>query len=72
MLLRENSGLYFLSKGMTASSSPVLDETRLSFFKAFDISPYQQVLIEQHYRSLTYCFAAPELVHTFYSVPLLG
>jgi hypothetical protein len=45
-------GMFYLSLGMEAKCSPPLPETRLSFYLAFDITPDEQVALEQLYTSV--------------------
>jgi hypothetical protein len=45
------SGLERLAERMNAVG-PVSDDARVSFFKAFNISPDEQIALEQHYREL--------------------
>jgi hypothetical protein len=45
------TGMEFLSKGMEAKFSTPSDETRLSFYKAYDISPDEQLAIEYQIRN---------------------
>jgi len=41
-----------LSKGMNRSYGPVHDQTRLSFYTAFDITPDEQICLEAYYSKL--------------------
>jgi len=45
--LRDEGGLYWLSRGMDRLTAGVTDEARVSFWKAFGIAPYMQRHIEQ-------------------------
>lgn len=45
-------GMRKLAEGMDRKFSPVSHQTRYSFWLAFDVSPEQQVVIEQHYRKM--------------------
>jgi len=45
------SGSRMMSVGMEAKSRPVCEETRVSFFKAFGITPDEQVAMEEYYSS---------------------
>lgn len=49
--LMEGTGMYYLSQGMT-SSGVVSDANRIAFYETFGVTPWEQVLIEQHYNSL--------------------
>ena len=48
-----DSGLYYLSRGMT-SGATVTDSNRLSFFETFGVTEREQVAIERYYQSLTF------------------
>jgi len=48
-----DSGLYYLSRGMT-SGMTVTDSNRLSFFETFGVTEREQVAIERYYQSLTF------------------
>lgn len=50
--LMEQSGLYYLARDMK-STGVVTDENRISFYNTFGVTPGEQVLIEEHYRSMT-------------------
>jgi hypothetical protein len=45
-------GMFFLSLGMETKCSPPSPETRLSFYLAFDITPDEQVALEELYSSV--------------------
>lgn len=45
-------GLKRLGKGMNLTGHPITDEARVSFFRAFDITPSEQLIVEEHYRRL--------------------
>lgn len=47
------TGMYYLSDGM-ASGRVVTDENRIQFWKTFGITPWEQKVIEEKYRSLEY------------------
>jgi len=49
--LRDHSMLYW-GKGMRCSYTKITNETRYSFFLAFDIDPIQQIYIEKYYKNL--------------------
>lgn len=44
-------GMQFLAKGMKPKFSPPTDETRVSFYKAFNITPDQQIAVESSIKS---------------------
>nr|WIR83947.1 MAG: RNA-dependent RNA polymerase [Ulva tombus-like virus 1] len=46
------TGLQRLAKGMNMNGSVVTAEARASFFRAFDISPDEQIALEDHYRKI--------------------
>lgn len=46
------SGFSYMSRGVTADSV-ISDETRVSFYRAFSITPEQQLVCEAEYRTLT-------------------
>lgn len=47
------NGLEFAARGLNYKHHVVTDETRYSFYKAFDITPDMQVDLENHYRRFT-------------------
>jgi hypothetical protein len=49
------------------TGDPILDETRISYYKAFGIEPHRQLLIEEFYNAATVC-ARTEVVK---ELPLL-
>jgi hypothetical protein len=53
------TGLKRLARGMNMRGVPVTDAARVSFFRAFDISPDEQVALESHVRSLVPTYAVP-------------
>lgn len=46
------SGFKMLAKGMNMRGQPVTDRCRSSFFRAFDITPDEQIALEEHYRNI--------------------
>jgi len=48
-----DGGFFRLSKGMNATYREPSPETRYSFWLAFDITPTEQVVLEEYYRKLT-------------------
>lgn len=55
------SGFKMLAKGMNMSRVPVTDTARVSFFMAFDISPMEQLAIEEHLSKLMPVWEDPVL-----------
>ena len=49
--LLEQSGLYYLADGMK-STGVVSDDNRVAFYNTFGVTPWEQVLIEKHYKAL--------------------
>jgi hypothetical protein len=49
---QRNSGLWRWARGMSRQFAPPTDASRFSFFKAFGITPDQQVILEEYYRSI--------------------
>jgi hypothetical protein len=47
-----NSGFFRMARGLESSYSPISDEARLSFYRAFGVPPDTQVEIERHYDTL--------------------
>jgi len=52
-----DSGMYRLSIGMESKTTPISAETRLSFWRAFGITPDLQDVCESHYRTHQLHFA---------------
>lgn len=50
--LMRNSGTYWNSKGCSSGTDTVTDEARLSFYRAFGITPSEQRAIEAEYHQL--------------------
>jgi hypothetical protein len=44
------TGFKMLARGMNMKEVPVSDDARISFFRAFDISPDEQLAVEAYYR----------------------
>jgi hypothetical protein len=44
------SGSRMMSRGMDSKFVPVSSESRVSFFKAFGVTPDEQVAMEEYYR----------------------
>jgi hypothetical protein len=64
------TGFFFLSIGMEAKVSPVEDDTRLSFYKAFGLTPDEQVALEQYYSSLKFSWTGVETIDNLNSLNL--
>lgn len=62
--LDEQSGLYWMSRGMNRERRQPGDETRVSFFKAFGYTPDQQILLEDKYDRLVHEYL-PSGVHQY-------
>ena len=50
--LMRNSGTYWHSRGCDSGTQQVTSEARLSFYRAFGVSPSEQVALEQFYNGL--------------------
>lgn len=48
----QHSGTYWNSKGCSSGTEHITEEARLSFYRAFGITPSEQLAIEQYYESL--------------------
>lgn len=56
-------GLKFLSQGLKDRERPVTDDSRVSFFKAWDLTPEEQVALEERYASRSSpVWEAPQIV----------
>jgi hypothetical protein len=55
------TGFKMLSKGMNMGHVIVSDEARASFFAAFDISPDEQIAVEEHYRKVRPRWCDPQV-----------
>ncbi len=51
-VILRNSGTYWNSRGCVTGTKYISDAARLSFYKAFDISPSEQIAIERFYYTL--------------------
>jgi len=60
--LQMQSGANFLRIGMEAKFETVDASTRVSFYKAFDVTPDEQVALEQYYKALDLRFGGCEYV----------
>lgn len=53
-VLRENSGMSRLQRGMTYTAAPITENTRYSFFQAFGVMPDAQVEMEEWFLSTSW------------------
>jgi len=60
--LQMQSGANFLRIGMEAKIETVVASTRVSFYKAFDVTPDEQVALELYYKALDLRFGGCEYV----------
>jgi hypothetical protein len=61
-----HSGTYWNAKGCFAGTLQITDEARLSFEKAFGVTPHEQLAIEAMYRALCPVqFNEPHIVHEY-------
>lgn len=49
-----NSGFFRMARGLESTWTPITDEARLSFYRAFGVPPDQQEAIELHYDALVH------------------
>lgn len=54
-----NSGMWYWSRGLEVKDSPPTSAARLSFWKAFNITPHQQRAIEDVYDATTLSYQTP-------------
>lgn len=47
-----HDGLYYMSRGMTNDHLVVTPDNRMSFWKAFGVTPHEQIIIEEYFTSL--------------------
>lgn len=52
-----DSGFAVLARDMEVSHDAISDASRVSFYKAFDVQPEWQILLEKHYENLTADFS---------------
>lgn len=57
-----DNGFARMARGLSAKESPVLDDTRVSFWRAFGILPDMQVALECEWRSRAISLSAGETV----------
>jgi len=58
--LQMQSGAMFLRKGLVAKYRKVSDIARVSYYKAFDVTPDEQVALEEYYDNLDLTFCGVE------------
>jgi len=54
-----DSGFALMAKGMSFNDGVIEDCSRLSFYKAFNLIPETQILLEQHYRQMNFDVVMP-------------
>jgi hypothetical protein len=54
------SGAMFLRRGLVAKYQKVQDVARVSYYKAFDVTPDEQIALEEYYNDLNLEFAGVE------------
>lgn len=69
---REWTGMDYLARGCAGRYAPPSDETRFSFYQAFDILPDHQVAIEQELRTMQHGDYNPTQVAEFYRLGWYG
>lgn len=65
------SGMYYLSLGMTGGRRPVMDLTRVSFYKAFKVTPDRQRSLERFYDAQAPTYLPRRLGISVATLPLL-
>jgi len=65
-----NTGMKIMGRGMYHTYVEPTDESRLSFYKAYGISPAEQLSMEEYYRNYTYSSEGES--SRFVTLPLLG
>jgi hypothetical protein len=53
------TGADYLALGLEMKFSQPTDEARLSFYRAFDITPHEQILLEDYYSGITVSWSDP-------------
>jgi hypothetical protein len=61
-----DTGLEFMSRGMSRQYCAISEETRFQFWKAFDITPYMQVALEEEIRAYGRELQVSHLIVTSY------
>jgi hypothetical protein len=54
-----NSGMWYWSRGLEVKDLEPTDQARVSFYRAFDITPQEQQLVEQAYDAATLTYQTP-------------
>jgi len=54
-----NSGFFRMAVGLYGRTAPITEESRVSFWKAFGVTPRDQILMEEYYRDYTFNFVLP-------------
>lgn len=49
----DESGFWYLCRGMTRRYGDISDKTRISFYLAFGIDPHEQIMVEEYYKNVT-------------------
>lgn len=62
------SGMLHMAKGMVGSYNPITNQARYSFYKAFDVTPDEQVALEEYYSLLSSNFGGFETVDNLLQV----
>lgn len=55
------TGMFMLARDMHRKHAPVCAEARVSFYMAFDITPDEQIILEEKYRDLTPYWSGPDV-----------
>jgi len=63
--LLPTSGMEFMARGLSRGARPVTTESRVSFYKTFDVTPGEQIAIEDYYDSITPNYLKPTSVESF-------
>jgi hypothetical protein len=58
--MQMQSGAMFLRRGLVAKYQKVQDVARVSYYKAFDVTPDEQIALEEYYNDLNLEFAGVE------------
>lgn len=68
----KTGGLFWWSKGMDRKVRPVSDAARVSFWRAFDITPTQQVYLEHFYEAHPPRWSEPQVYRSVAAAPILA
>lgn len=69
---QEVSGLMFMAQRMDKKRVEPTPESRYSFYLAFDVTPDEQVALEQHYDQVQVVYGTPSAVDIFTEIPTLS